>query len=664
MTDAFMNSLTDSGWHTTFLGYPAGFGQPLALVLCAALLAAGVGFVLLALRQKDRLSAWVNPRRAPRLAPGRSRWRPALKAALSFAGLALLAFALARPQLGGKEEIQKRQGIDVVVALDASRSMLARDVSPDRMGRARLELEALLDQLKGDRVGLVTFAGDAFLQMPLTSDYAAARIFLRAVDPSQMQRGGTDVGGALRLSKQVLDGAEHGAKEKVVVLLTDGEDWRGDALSAARELREAGVKVMAVGIGSGRPEPIPELDAQGTVRGYHKDAEGQTVMTKLDLAGLKEIADAGGGELFHQTNGVAIGEVARRIDAMQKSELEDRRVMTYTERYQAFALPGLLLMLAGALLRPSKAVKAAVKADAKPTPRRRAALGGAGGAAAAVLLLVGGRAHAGVLDAPEAKTEQGRKAYAAGRYDEALKAFDEAAAQHPASATLEFNRGSALYKLGRHEEAKQAFLRAAKQAPGALAAQDRYNLGNALAALGERKEAINAYRKALSLDPNDEQARHNLEVLLKQEAQAKSDSKKDQKQQQAQNQSGQGQKQDDKQNGQGQQQQAQNQSGQGQKQDDKQNGQGLQREAAQASAGKNSQERPENKNGQDAAAAGEPRDGAHEAEHLAQAGEPKPVKPSPGTARILDSMRTSERGLQLWRFQQKSRRDDDDAKDW
>src|SRR5205085_9967022 len=140
------------------------------------------------------------------------------------------------------------RGVDVVVALDASKSMLARDVKPSRLERAKLELITLLDQLKGDRVGIVVFAGDAFIQCPLTSDYAAARLFLRAVDPEQMQQGGTNVGAALKLSRDVLAGVDRGAKQQVIVLLSDGEDLSGETDSPIAELRDANIQVLVVGI--------------------------------------------------------------------------------------------------------------------------------------------------------------------------------------------------------------------------------------------------------------------------------------------------------------------------------------------------------------------------------------------------------------------------------
>jgi len=235
----------------------------------------------------------------------------------------------------------------VVVALDASKSMRARDVQPSRLERAKLELSTLLDELKGDRVAIVAFAGDAFVQCPLTSDYAAAKLFLRAIDPDQMQEGGTNIGAALLAAKDVLEGSDRGAKDRVVVLLSDGEDLSGEVGEATEALHAAGIKVYAIGIGSESGEPIPVLDKSGEMTGYVKDPQGNTVLSRLDQAGLEAIAQATGGEYFHRPRAVAVPEVAARIDRLQKTELESRITVRYDERFQSFALAGLLLLTAG-----------------------------------------------------------------------------------------------------------------------------------------------------------------------------------------------------------------------------------------------------------------------------------------------------------------------------
>jgi len=342
--------VTETPLRFGFLGYPLGLAHPgyLFLVLVALLL--GLLALLLALRRSARVQALLGSRLGPVLAPGASTLRSALQAGLRAAALALFAIALSQPQCGSRTELARRRGIDLVVALDASKSMLARDVPPSRLDRAKLELNTLLDSLKGDRVGIVAFAGDAYIQSPLTSDYAAAKLFLRAVDPEQMQQGGTNIGAALLLAQNMLEGVDRGAKDRVVVLLSDGEDLSGEEMEAAEALRASGIKVYAVGIGSEAGEPIPEFGKSGEVVGYKKDASGNTVLTRLDRAGLEAVAQLTGGEFFYQPHGVAVPDVAARIDRLQKSELESRLTVRWDERFQSFLAPGLLLLVAGLVL--------------------------------------------------------------------------------------------------------------------------------------------------------------------------------------------------------------------------------------------------------------------------------------------------------------------------
>jgi Ca-activated chloride channel family protein len=340
-------------WRFTLLGYKLGFAQPwfLAGVFVALLLGAVAVFV--SLRRGKRLARAVPDRLAAVLAPGVSNTLPALSSSATTLALVCFALALAQPQCGEKAEVTKRRGIDLVVALDASKSMYARDVSPSRIERARLELSTLLDTLKGDRVAIVAFAGDAFVQCPLTSDYAAAKMFLRAIDPESMPQGGTNIGAALLLSREVLESADRGAKDRVVVLLSDGEDLSGDITEGVNALKEFGAKVLAVGLGSDEGEPIPILNKDGAVVGYRKDDEGRTVITHLDRAGLTRIAQATGGEFFHQPHGVAMGDVLKIIDSLQKSELESRLTMKYGEAFQPFVAAGIFFLLLGALIVPS-----------------------------------------------------------------------------------------------------------------------------------------------------------------------------------------------------------------------------------------------------------------------------------------------------------------------
>ncbi len=340
-------------WRFNFLGEHVSFAQPVFFGLCLVGVLVGTLALVSALRRRSRVSAVLAERLVDKLAPGTSSWRPAVQGALYGLGLVLFGIALAQPQIGEEVKPEKRRGIDLVVALDASKSMLARDVQPSRLDRARLELTTLLDELKGDRVALVAFAGDAFIQSPLTSDYSAVKLFLRAVEPDQMPQGGSNIGDALRLSKQLLENADRGAKEKVIVLLSDGEDLVGEVDEAVAELKRANIQVLTVGVGSEQGEPIPVYNRRGEFVDYKKDSSGETVITRMDRTGLSAIADATGGAFYYQPRGVAMAQVVERIDQMQKSELESRLFVRYGERFQVFAVPGLVLLMLGMLLMPS-----------------------------------------------------------------------------------------------------------------------------------------------------------------------------------------------------------------------------------------------------------------------------------------------------------------------
>jgi Ca-activated chloride channel homolog len=343
----------NEAWRFTLLGYKLGLAQPAFLLGFLVVLALFALATWVVLRRTKRLAQSIPTRLHEALAPGVSVLRPTLQN-VSFAGaLCLFTMALAQPQCGEKAEVVKRRGIDVVVALDASKSMYARDVAPSRIERAKFELSTMLDMLKGDRVGIVAFAGDAFVQCPLTSDYAAAKLFLRAIDPETMPQGGTNIGAALMIAKDLFEAADRGSKDKVVVLLSDGEDLSNDLSDGISAIKEAGAKVVAVGLGDEAGQTIPLVNNEGKVLGYKKDEAGNTVITRLDSAGLKRIASETGGAYFYEPKGVAIGEVVKLIDGLQKSELESRVSLKYGEAFQPFVVAGLVLMLLGFLLLPS-----------------------------------------------------------------------------------------------------------------------------------------------------------------------------------------------------------------------------------------------------------------------------------------------------------------------
>jgi Ca-activated chloride channel family protein len=333
------------------LGAPARLLAPGALWLLL-LVAALAGLAAWRLLDRRALLRRTAGPQASRLAPRAGLARPAGRVSLGLTGLLLLAVALSRPQCGTRTELSKRYGVDLVVLLDVSRSMQARDVQPDRLTRATLEVGSLLEQLAGDRVGVVVFAGEAFVQCPLTTDYQAARLFLRSVGPGSVPRQGSDLGNALRAAREVLEQGENSqGRGKVVLLVSDGEDLEGEASAAARALGDAGIRIHALAVGTTAGEPIPLLDGGGRITGYKRDQAGQPVVTRLDLPALREITSLGGGQVFDLTSpGGGMPAFKAALDGLAKSELESRLTVQFEDRYALAAFPAFLLLLAGLLL--------------------------------------------------------------------------------------------------------------------------------------------------------------------------------------------------------------------------------------------------------------------------------------------------------------------------
>jgi Ca-activated chloride channel family protein len=278
----------------------------------------------------QRLSNTVNWR-------GR-RWRDALWLVI----LALVLIALARPQWGTEIQMVEQEGIQVMVALDVSKSMLAQDVKPDRLSRAKMEISDLMGRLGGDEIGLVLFSGASFVQFPLTSDYATALTFLDNARPEVISRPGTAIGDAIRTAMAGFDANR--ASQKVIVLITDGEDHEGDALQMASLAAEQGILIYAIGFGSPQGEPIPEYNDRGEVVGYKEDGNGQVVLSKLDEAALQQIAEIGGGRYFRASaDGSELTALVGEMAALQTAELSSQLEILRIERFQIFLLAAVVL---------------------------------------------------------------------------------------------------------------------------------------------------------------------------------------------------------------------------------------------------------------------------------------------------------------------------------
>lgn len=282
-----------------------------------------------------------------RLTTGISSRRRRWKGAVFTVSLALLALALAGPRIGTKLREVKREGLDLVIALDVSLSMQAEDVSPNRLQRARNEVKKLLDELKGDRVGLVLFAGDAFIQCPLTTDYGAVRLFLDVADPSMIPTPGTNFNAATQMAIRAFESVDEKTRSKqtsrAVLFISDGENHVGNVDALARELHEAGVTVFAAGVGETSGTPIP-LYTRGRLTGYKRDEANEVVSSRLEEDALKALGDGGAYFRIARTSST-LSQLPRALDRMEKTEFSSDLFEEYEERYQWPLALGLLLLL-------------------------------------------------------------------------------------------------------------------------------------------------------------------------------------------------------------------------------------------------------------------------------------------------------------------------------
>ncbi|MBQ5379138.1 MAG: VWA domain-containing protein [Paludibacteraceae bacterium] len=274
------------------------------------------------------------------LMPNASRVRPTVKFSILMVALALLFIAAARPQFGTSERTEKRNGIEAIVALDISNSMLAEDVAPNRLDRAKQMMSKLMDNMVNDKVGLVVFAGDAFIQLPITCDYVSAKMFLNTITPDMIKTQGTAIGQALNTSIRCF--GQQSEASRVIILITDGENHEDNAVEAAKKAKETGIQVIVVGIGKpeGSPIPIP-----GT-NNFRKDRNGNVVVSKLNEDMCREIAQAGGGIYVRCDNtNTAMKAIQHEIDQLATQEFETQVYTEYNEQFQGFALISLLLLV-------------------------------------------------------------------------------------------------------------------------------------------------------------------------------------------------------------------------------------------------------------------------------------------------------------------------------
>jgi Ca-activated chloride channel family protein len=575
------------------------FGQPLWIV--AGLIAVGVA-LLLCWRfdrlQRRRLMAFSTARDSDSARYGVSR--PLLWTKRAAFCLALLAacVALARPLGAMQMQESEQRGVDILFAIDTSRSMLTPDVKPNRLARAKLAVEDLLDHLAGDGVGLVAFAGEAFLQAPVTNDYDAFRETLDSLDTHTIAVGGTDIAAAIRLSESTL--ALRGDTQKVMVLITDGEDLAGDALLAAQAAAKKGMVIFTVGVGTAAGELIPVPDGAGNVQ-FVKDPSGNFVKSRLDSQMLTQIAAATGGvytPLGPQGQGIVTLYDARLKSFAQRRHAE-REVAVYAELFQWPLGVAIALLTLEWLLGVSVRRRVLLAAPAKT---------------ALVLAVCAGLA----MPAPRARASPltAQEEYNQGQYSQAQHDYEQSLKLDPTPSRLQFNLGAAAYKARDFTTAAAAFNNALKTRDVPLQQSAYYNLGNALFRQGEKgaatdpqttmktwQQSIGAYDTALQLRPRDADAKFNRDVVqrrldeLKRQQQQKDkrpqQNKQDQKDQKDQKDQQQNQKDQKGQQDQKNQQNQQNQQGQEgqQNQQNQQNQPGQQKQ--QPAQGNQDQQNPQ-----------------------------------------------------------------------
>lgn len=290
-------------------------------------------------RRRSKLRKFGDPELVRQLMPNVSKFRPTVKFWLLLVAWALLVVMVARPQVGAEVQRDKRNGIEAIICLDISNSMLAQDVAPSRLDKSKLLVESLVDRFTNDKIGLIVFAGDAYVQLPITSDYVSAKMFLQNIDPSLIQTQGTDIAQAINLGLHSFTQADKIGR--AIIVITDGEDHEGGAVEAAAEARKKGVNVFILGVGDTKGAPIPTGDG-----GYMKDRSGQTVMTALNEQMCREVAQAGSGKYIHVDNtGDAQTELNNDLARLQRGDSEAVIYNAYDEQFQAFGILVILLLV-------------------------------------------------------------------------------------------------------------------------------------------------------------------------------------------------------------------------------------------------------------------------------------------------------------------------------
>jgi Ca-activated chloride channel homolog len=507
------------------------FAWPMVLLLALALVPLGARAVLRGLRRRDEeLDAFGDPAvlaRGSTLGDARLARR---RAWLQLAAVALGLVALARPQLGEREAELARTGRDLLLVLDLSRSMTVTDVTPNRLAAAKAAAWETVSASPGDRVGLIVFGGSAFLQLPLTSDHAALKLFLDAASPDDLADPATDLGTALATAGKVFE-HEGDRGHRAVLVVSDGESGEGDLGAATKSLRAEGIPVFALGVGTTGGGPVP-ADSSEAPEKFHRDHIGRIAISKLEEHDLRTVAKLTGGAYARADRAADRNSLRAALANVRSHTLSARKSAERADRFQwplGLAVAALLgdLALAGVGGRRRRGTMGQRGARAPASPTAGAGAGSAIGRAASaitrkgaslvmLLLVASAGCSRGSLDA-----RKGERLYASGDFAGSAKALDRALAADTTPVRA-YNAGNAYYRMRRYEDAAVRY-RLAGAGPSAVRQASVFNLGNSLVRAAEDApergqlllDAIAAYEEALRLDPTDHDAKWNLELALK-----------------------------------------------------------------------------------------------------------------------------------------------------
>src|SRR6184192_4420968 len=575
-------------------------------------------------RNAIKLREFVSPRLLPQLAGNVDRVRRAIRFAFVLFALALAIIALAKPRWGYTYEDVKRRGLDLLFAVDTSRSMLSNDVAPNRLERVKLAAQDLITELQGDRVGLIAFAGRAFLQAPLTIDYDAAVESINDLDTKTIPEGGTNIGEAIALATQTFGKSAMG--NRALIIFTDGEELSGDAVNEAKKAADAGVKIFTIGVGTAQGSLIP-VEGKGE-GGFVKDAKGQVVKSKLDENRLREIAQATGGMYLHLESGPQTMRqlYTEGLSKLKTAEIDARLSSRPIERYEWPLAGAIVALIASLFINDRKRTKTPGR-----SPVKREVL------VAASLLFVA---------VAEVNAVSGIDLYNKGQYEDAYAQFQKDLQHYinPADMPkMQFDAGVAAYKLRNYDKALEAFSQSLVDRSPGLQEKSRYNLGRTLEdradlrktnedALKDLENSAQHYEQALKLDPQDKAATERLEIVRKKIERLKKHPEQPPPKPQKNQQNKKDQKKDQQQDQQQQQQQSQNdqQQNQDQQKQDQQQAKNNQRQPNQ----QNQEQNPENQKDQQ---------NSEKRDKQQQQAQPSP-SPSPGGEQKQPDQKKNERG--------------------